>query len=185
MKPDKPSFFSRIAIACGSFFRILGNADFAGKVRALRDTAQLREGSPPVPPASAAPALREAAPDGALQLLGLLQREARFVDFIQENVAAYADADVGAAARLVHEGCRKVLSDNFTIGPIRDEAEGSSVTLPEGFDATAIRVTGNVVGQPPFTGCVTHRGWRVVELRLPKLAGSHDLHIVAPAEVEL
>jgi len=137
--------------------------------------------------------LREAAPDGALQLLGLLQREARFIDFIQEDVAAYADADIGAAVRVVHEGCRKVLHDNFTIRPVRDEAEGSRITLPAGFDAAAIRVTGNVVGrvtgnvvgQPPFHGSITHRGWRVVETRLPKLSGSHQLNIVAPAEVEL
>jgi len=129
--------------------------------------------------------LKEAPPDGALQLLGLLQREARFIDFIQEDVAAYADADVGAAARVVHEGCRKVLRDNFTISPVRDEAEGSRITLPEGFDATAIRVTGNVVGNPPFHGSITHRGWRVIDTRLPKLTGSHELRIVAPAEVEL
>ncbi|HRD91869.1 MAG TPA: DUF2760 domain-containing protein [Accumulibacter sp.] len=186
MEPDHPSFFSRIAIACGSFLRILGNADFAGRVRALRCGTQ-PGAAPEVEPASkpSAPPLREAAPDGALQLLGLLQREARFIDFIQEDVAAYPDADVGAAARLVHEGCRKVLSENFSIAPIREETEGSTLTLAEGFDAAAIRITGNVVGQPPFRGSITHRGWRVVETRLPKLAGSHDLHIVAPAEVEL
>ena len=78
-----------------------------------------------------------------------------------------------------------MLSDNFSIDPVRDEDEGSAITLDEGFDAAAIRITGNVVGQPPFSGQLTHRGWRVAETRLPKLAGSHDLHIVAPAEVEL
>lgn len=185
MKPDHPSFFSRIAIAIGSFFRIIGDAEFAGRVQVLRRAGPADALADESPAAPSAPALKEAAPDGALQLLGLLQREARFIDFIQEDVAAYPDADVGAAARLVHEGCRKVLSENFAIEPIRAEAEGSTLTLPEGFDATAIRITGNVVGQPPFTGNITHRGWRVVETRLPKLAGSHDLHIVAPAEVEL
>ncbi|WP_241018018.1 DUF2760 domain-containing protein, partial [Burkholderia sp. Ac-20349] len=69
--------------------------------------------------------------------------------------------------------------------PVRDEAEGSRVTLPAGFDATAVRVTGNVVGSAPFTGTVSHRGWRVADVRLPKLTGSHDASVVAPAEVEL
>jgi hypothetical protein len=132
---------------------------------------QRAEPSAPAPaPKPVVVPLREAAPDGALQLLGLLQREARFIDFIQEDVAAYADADIGAAVRVVHEGCRKVLHDNFTISPVRDEAEGSRITLPVGFDAAAIRVTGNVVGQPPFHGSITHRGWRVVETRLPRLS---------------
>lgn len=179
MKPDNPHFFSRIGIAIASFFRIIGNSEFAGGVRALRASKTAASARP------AAPALKEAAPDGALQLLGLLQREARFIDFLREDIAAYDDADVGAAARLVHEGCRKVLSDNFSVEPIRDEDEGSAITLPEGFDAAAIRITGNVVGEAPFNGHITHRGWRVVETRLPKLSGSHDLHIVAPAEVEL
>ena len=85
----------------------------------------------------------------------------------------------------MHEGCRKVLRDNFTIQPIRDEAEGSRITLPAGFDAALIRVTGNVVGQPPFNGSLTHRGWQVVDTRLPRLAGSHQVRIVAAAEVEL
>ena len=189
MKQDPPSLLSRISLAFGTFFAIIADAQFAARVQALRSGGQRAEPSTaaPVPatPRPAAPPLREAAPDGALQLLGLLQREARFIDFIQEDVAAYADADVGAAARVVHEGCRKVLRENFAISPVRDEAEGSRITLPEGFDATASRVTGNVVGQPPFTGSLAHRGWRVVETRLPKLSDSHELRIVAPAEVEL
>jgi hypothetical protein len=184
MKPAHPSLLSRISLAFGTFFSILSDARFAASVQALRAGEQRAEPSAPAPTPVAVP-LREAPPDGALQLLGLLQREARFIDFIQEDVAAYADADVGAAARVVHDGCRKVLRDNFTISPVRDEAEGSRITLPEGFDAAAIRITGNVVGHPPFHGSITHRGWRVDETRLPKLTGSHELRIVAPAEVEL
>lgn len=185
MKQANPSLLSRISLAFGTFFSILADGQFAARVQALRSGETRSE---PVTPAAAKPVavpLREATPDGALQLLGLLQREARFLDFVEEDVAAYADVDIGAAARLVHEGCRKVLRENFTIGAVRDEAEGSRVTLPAGFDAAAIRVTGNVVGQPPFTGSLTHRGWRVSETRLPRLAGGHDLRIVAAAEVEL
>jgi hypothetical protein len=121
----------------------------------------------------------------AYQLLGLLQREARFVDFVQEDVAGYSDADIGAASRVVHAGCRKVLREHFTLEAIRPEAEGSRVTLPAGFDATRQRVTGNVVGEPPFTGTLTHRGWLASDARLPQLSEAEVARIIAQAEVEL
>ena len=129
--------------------------------------------------------LKENGPDAALQPLALLQRDARLIDFVGEDLGAYADAQIGAAARLVHEGCARVLREHFTLVPVRDEAEGARVTLAPGFDAAAVRVTGNVVGQPPFTGVLAHRGWRATEVRLPRLAERHDARIVAPAEVEL
>ncbi len=129
--------------------------------------------------------VKEATPDAALQLLGLLQKEARFLDFIQENIANYPDADIGVAARVVHEGCRKVLSQHFELEPVRKEAENSRITLPKGFDASAVRVSGNIVGEPPFTGLLIHRGWRAVKVKLPKIAEGHNVQIVAPAEVEL
>jgi hypothetical protein len=129
--------------------------------------------------------LREAVPDSALQLLSLLQNEARFIDFVQENVTGYSDADIGAAARIVHEGCRKVIHQHFDLQPVRKEAESSRVTLPKGFDAASVRLTGNIVGQAPFSGTLVHRGWRAMQVKLPKLAESHDTRIIAPAEVEL
>jgi len=186
MTQENPSLLTRISLAFGTFFTIISDRQFAARVQSLRAATPQTE--PSTTPAAAKPAvapLHEAAPDAALQLLGLLQREARFIDFIQEDIATYSDAEVGGAARVVHEGCRKVLRDNFTIQPIRDEAEGSRITLPAGFDAALIRVTGNVVGQPPFNGSLTHRGWQVVDTRLPRLAGSHQVRIVAAAEVEL
>jgi hypothetical protein len=121
----------------------------------------------------------------ALQLLGLLQRDARFIDFVEEDIAGYSDTEIGAASRLVHDGCRAVLREHFTIKPVREEAEGSRVTLADGFDATAIRLTGNVVGSAPFSGSISHRGWKVEEVRLPRLAERHDATVIAPAEVEL
>lgn len=166
----------RLSLAIGAFFSILGDRDFAAGVQRLRNgTAS----------AAPAPTLKEASPEAALQLLGLLQRDARFIDFIEEDIAHYADADIGAAARLVHDGCRATLREHFTIHPVRDEAEGSRVTINEGFDSTAIRLTGNVVGKPPFSGSITHRGWRVTDVRLPKLTQSHNASVLAPAEVEL
>ncbi|KWI61946.1 DUF2760 domain-containing protein [Burkholderia ubonensis] len=191
MPESNLSFFGRLSLAVGTFFSVLGNREFAAAVLRVRDgapvAAQPAPAAAPVatPAPAAAPELREASPQAALQLLGLLQRDARFIDFVEEDIAGYADADIGAAARLVHDGCRAALREHFTIVPVRDEAEGSRVTLPAGFDATAVRVTGNVVGAAPFSGTVSHRGWRVSDVRLPKLTGSHDASVIAPAEVEL
>ncbi|PPD24422.1 MAG: hypothetical protein CTY24_01060 [Methylobacter sp.] len=129
--------------------------------------------------------LKESTPDAALQLLGLLQQEARFIDFIKEDVSRFSDADIGAAARVVHEGCNKAVNQHFTLAPVRTEAEGSRISLPAGFDAASVRLTGNIVGQAPFTGTLVHKGWQVTEVHLPKLTQAHNANIVAPAEVEL
>ena len=181
-----PSFLRRIPLAFGAFFSILTDADYAARLQGLRQDAAPPAPTAPAPaPAPAPRPLRETPADAALQLLGLLQREARLIDFTQENLAGFSDADIGAAARLVHEGCRKVLREHFTIAPVRAEAEGSRITLDAGFDAAAIRLTGNVVGAPPFKGSIVHRGWRATEVRLPKLTDSHDAAVCAQAEVEL
>ena len=196
MTRPNPSLLSRLALAVSVLFQ----PALAARVRDLRDgvaepapapqpapvTVTAPEPTPaPAPTPAQAPQLREAPHEAALQLLGLLQRDARFIDFIEEDVKAYSDADIGAAARVVHEGCRKVLREHFSLEPLRTENEGSRITLPEGFDAAAVRVTGNVVGKAPFTGTLSHRGWRVTDTRLPQLAAGHDAAIVAQAEVEL
>lgn len=129
--------------------------------------------------------LKEATPDAALQLLGLLQKEARFIDFIKEDITAFSDADIGVAARVVHEGCNKAVNEHFTLASVRSEQEGTKVTLPEGFDAATVRLTGNIIGTAPFTGTLVHKGWQVTGIRLPKLTSGHNAAIVAPAEVEL
>ncbi len=124
-------------------------------------------------------------PDSALQLLGLLQQEARFVDFLNEDLKGFSDEEIGAVARVVHEGGKKTLDQYFSLEPVRAEDEESTVTLAEGFNTSENRVTGNVVGQPPFKGVLVHRGWKAVKADLPKLAEGHDTSIIAPAEVEL
>ena len=191
MTPSKPealpSFFQRLPVAFGAFFSVLGNAAFAARVIALSQP-DAAVASPPAAAKSAPvapPPMKEATPDAALQLLGLLQRDARLIDFTQEDLSQYTDADIGGVARVLHEGCGKVLREHFTIAPVRPEAEGSRLTLPAGFDARAVRLTGNVVGQAPFTGSLCHRGWRALETRLPKLAEGHDVRVLAQAEVEL
>ena len=129
--------------------------------------------------------LKEATPDAALQLLSLLQKEACFIDFIKEDVTSYSDADIGVAARVVHEGCNKALNEHFSLAAIRNEQEGSKVTLPQGFDAGTVRLTGNITGAAPFTGTLIHKGWQVTKINLPKLTQGHDATIIAAAEVEL
>jgi hypothetical protein len=129
--------------------------------------------------------LKEATPDAALQLLGLLQKEARFIDFIKEDIAAFSDSDIGIAARVVHEGCNKAINEHFTLAAVRNEQEGSKIILPESFDAATVRLTGNIVGNAPFTGTLVHKGWQVTDIKLPKLTLGHNAAIVAPAEVEL
>ncbi len=129
--------------------------------------------------------LREATPDAALQLLSLLQKEARFIDFIQENMTAFNDADIGAAARIVHAGCAKVVKEHFTLSPVSQDQEGARITLNKGFDAGRFRLTGKIVGEAPFNGVLVHKGWQVTELHLPKLTEGHNPNIIAAAEVEL
>ena len=134
---------------------------------------------------TAVSAVKTSSPDSALQFLSLLQQEARLIDFVQEEIGAYSDEEVGAVARVVHEGSQKAINETFTLSPIRTEDEESRVTLAEGFNASEVRLTGNVVGTAPFTGTLIHRGWRAEAVKLPKLSAGHDTTIVAVAEVEL
>ena len=108
----------------------------------------------------------------------------RFAAAVAELRAGGPSA-VSDAPRPEPEGCKKTLQQHFAIEAVRSETEGDRVTLPEGFDSSILRLTGNVVGQPPFSGSLSHRGWRVTEIKLPKVAAGHDLSILAPAEVEL
>jgi uncharacterized protein DUF2760 len=139
--------------------------------------AAAAESAPPPPPAE---------PDhaAALRLLGVLQEEGRFVDFLSEDLAPYPDAQIGAAARGIHEGCRKALGERLAFEPVLRASEGDTVTVEPGFDPAAIRLTGNVTGAPPFRGVLRHAGWRVTRTAFPARRGQ-DPHILAPAEVEI
>jgi hypothetical protein len=172
------SLVARFALAWKFFWRILGDQEFARRVA--------REFAKPVPEVSAKPALPpERRHASGLLVLSLLQREGRLLDFLQENVAGFSDADVGVAARMVHSGCKKALAEHFTVEPVLKDAEGSTVTLPAGFDAGRIRVTGNVAGQPPYRGTLKHHGWFASAVRLPDVSENLDPRVLTPAEVEL
>lgn len=121
----------------------------------------------------------------AIQLLALLQKEGRLVDFLAEEIKSYSDAEIGAAVREIHAGCRRVLDGRFRLERVLDAAEGASAQIPAGYDASAIALAGNASGAGPHTGIVRHRGWRVAETRLPTVAPGADASIVQPAEVEV
>ncbi len=179
MNQPVPSLLNRLQLA----FKVLLDASFAARLQAPEATPVATSPAPEAPAPSRD--IHSTDPAAALQLLGLLQQEARFVDFIEEDVTQFSDAEIGAAARVVHEGSRKVLHQHFSFAPVREENEDSRLTLAADFDASAIRLTGNVVGQPPFTGTLIHRGWRVTEVKLPKVVDGHELNVIAAAEVEL
>ena len=122
--------------------------------------------------------------DAALRLLGLMQEEGRLVDFIQEDIGEYADEQIGAAVRGIQEGCRKALHERIALSAILEGKEGETVTVAPGFDPAAIRLTGNVSGEPPFHGVLRHPGWRADDAKLPDRPGQ-DPHVIAPAEVEI
>ena len=125
-------------------------------------------------------------PQSAVQMLSILQREGRLIDFLQEDLSAYEDSQIGAAVRNIHQGCRDALMEHVELKPIYEEAEGVAVTVPPGFDSRAVRLTGNVTGNPPFKGVLKHRGWRVARIELPRpTTGPNKDLIVAPAEVEV
>ena len=176
------SFFKRVSIAIRAFFRILGDAKYAARVLQFSGVPQLTEPHPIVGEAPVSPA-RDLRP--ALQLLCALQKEGRLVDFVQQDILAFSDADVGAAARVVHDGCRRALQRIVKFDPVHDTDEGHSVTVPAGYDATSLLLTGNVSGLPPFRGTLRHRGWRASGLTLPDMVSDADCTVVAPAEVEL
>jgi hypothetical protein len=153
--------------------------------RALPAAAVSKERT--APKAAAAPETRmgHEGESGALHVLSLFQREGRFVDFLKEDLTAYDDAQIGAAVRSIHEGCRKALDKHFGPQPVLDRDEGEEISIPPGFDPHAIRLTGNVSGKPPFKGVLQHKGWRAARVELPSLSGSQDLRIIAQAEVEI
>ena len=155
-----------------TMFRIWGDASFAQQVKQL---------SAPVVVAKAEPRRSD-----ALSLLAVLQREARFVDFVMEPITGYSDAQIGAAVRDVHRGCAAALQRAFAVQPLRTETEGAAVQVPTGFDPAQFKLTGNVTGQPPFRGTLAHHGWKATKCELPAWTGSEAAaQIIAPAEVEL
>ncbi len=154
---------------------------------ALEEAAQeLAEDRPVAPqPPQKPPVSTTHSSDAAIQLLALLQREGRLVDFLREDIGTYDDTQIGAAVRAIHASCRKVLTENLSIEPVLDGTEGDTVTVPEDFDPSAVRLTGNVSGAAPFRGELRHAGWMAASVTLPEQPKGQNPQIIAPAEVEI
>lgn len=180
------------ALGFKALFRIWSDAPFAENVE------QLLEGkSPPVaapapvetkPAPVPAPVLKKKEPtrNEALTLLSVLQREARLVDFFKEPIAAYTDAQIGAAVRSVHKDCAAVLERMFAIEPMRAEPEGASIEVPADFDPAQFRLVGNIPEQPSFRGKIAHAGWLATKCEVPEWTGREESAlVVAPVEVEV
>ena len=137
-------------------------------------------------PVAAAPLANQANSE-VVNFLAILQERGRFVDFLMDDITPYSDAQVGAAGRVLHEGCKAVLLEHFGIRPMREEDEGSKITIPTGYAPDDYRLVGKISGEAPFTGTLVHHGWRVEWVKLPRLlrASADRLPAIAPAEVEL
>ena len=182
-------FGKRVSYAARCFFAVLSRGEVPEDIapEVVRGGAV----APAPEPAALRPAERvetrpaEDSNDRAVQLLALLQREGRLVDFFSEDIAPYQDAQVGAAVRELHAGCRKALEQYVTLEPVMDGEEDRPVTVEEGFDPAAVKLVGNVTGRPPLRGLLRHRGWRVARINLPTLPPEGSgRRVVAPAEVE-
>jgi hypothetical protein len=154
-----------------------------GVVLAVLVVVLLRDGRAAAGPGPADTAA-DAGTAGALRLLALLQQEGRLIDFLEEDIAPYGDAQVGAAVRAIHSGCRNALHQRMRIERIYTQEDGAPVDVPSGFDAGQVRLTGNVHGNPPFSGVLQHGGWRAADVALPSASGV-DAAVLAPAEVEI
>ena len=192
LDPPKEIAMRRIVLAFRAFFHVLFHREIAEAVARILEQQKLPMRKEP-------PAVKEEAPkqparpkppvpvrNDAVTLLATLQREARFVDFLQEPLAGYSDAQVGAAARDVHRDCAAVVQRLFALKPVVEQPEGAEIELPAGFDPGRYRLTGNVIGDPPFHGRVVHHGWEAGQCELPAWSGSGEAaRVIAPVEVEL
>ncbi len=175
-------FGKRVSLAFRTFFAILGGGE------APREETAEQPGRAAPLPAREAP--REIAPaaestDRAVQMLAILQRDGRLIDFFTEEIAPYTDAQIGAAVRDLHQSCRQALDRYFKLEPIIASDEGEPVTVHDPIDAASIKLIGNVVGSPPLRGVLRHRGWRATAVNLPPLPEGAGRAVIAPAEVEI
>jgi hypothetical protein len=170
-------FGRRVAYAFRAFFSILFHGRLADDVAAALVPA-------PAPELNVVRVTPPDPVDRATQMLALLQRDGRLLDFLMEDLTAFPDAQVGAAVRDVHAGTRQALDRYVSLAPVMQQEEGQTVSVDRGTDAARIKIVGNVAGQPPYRGVLRHRGWEATRVELPPLPNS-GRSILAPAEVEV
>ena len=170
---------ARIVLAFRSFFAILFNGRLPADIAQAFGFTQSKPQAAP----KAAPQLRPS--DGALQILGILQRDSRLIDFLMEDISAYPDDQVGAAVRNLHDQCRESLTRYLHLSPVIDGVEGSFTKL-DANDPSTVKLLGNVPanGKAPG-GVLRHKGWRADKIDLPPLVAAQNTTIIAPAEVEV
>lgn len=176
---------NRIVLAFRCFFGILFHGELSAPV--LTELRLSRREAPASKSAAAAAAqpAKPAGPkpsDGALQFLGILQRDSRLVDFVMEDISQYADDQIGAAVRDLHDQCRDSIKRYVTLQPVIDGVEGTFAKAPT-TDANVVKFVGNVPAKPPSGGTLRHKGWRAAQVNLP--ATPQDTTIIAPAEIEI
>ena len=174
-------FWERVPVAFRCFFSILVHGGIPNDI--AQKPVKTAGPVPQLAGAEVEPALE--AFDRAVQMLALLQRDGRLIDFLAEDISAYPDAQLGAAVRTIHETCRQVLDHYVKLEPILNSGEDQPVTVQAGFDPAAIKLIGKVAGELPVRGVLRHKGWRVKEVNLPPLPQGAGRMVVAPAEVEL
>ena len=178
------AFSTRVSYAFRCFFAILSKGEIPQDI-ARELITSLSASSAKVPARAAAEKVSDDSVDRAVQVLSLFQRDGRLVDFLAEDVSLYPDSQLGVAVRTIHDSCRQVLERYVKLEPIISGEEDQPVTVPSGMDPAAIKLVGNVVGEPPVRGVLRHRGWKVKEVNLPSLPQGTGRKIVAPAEVEI
>jgi hypothetical protein len=172
---------NRIVLAFRAFFNLL----FSGELSAeILIALNLSRRSATVPAKAAAPVPAARASDGALQILGILQRDSRLIDFLMEDVSGYSDEQIGAAVRELHDQCRDAIARYVTLAPVIDGVEGTYAKAP-GQDPNLVKFVGNVPAKPPAGGTLRHKGWRATKVDLPLLAAKQDATIIAAAEIEI
>jgi hypothetical protein len=179
---------NRISLAFRCFFNLLFGGELSADTLAVLNLT--RRGAAPAPAKAApAPAKPPAAAsvnvsDGALQFLGILQRDSRLVDFLMEDITGYSDEQVGAAVRELHDQCRDAIARYVTLQPVIDGVEGTFAKAPSN-DPNLVKFVGNVPAKPPSGGTLRHKGWRAAKVDLPALSAKQDSTIIAPAEIEI
>ncbi|MDF2578289.1 MAG: hypothetical protein K0S74_1773 [Chlamydiales bacterium] len=166
----------RFILAIKAFFKILANPDLYENLEPTNSCCMSSCSSQPM----SQPEEKE-----HLRLLSLLQQQGRLIDFLKEDLTGCSDAQIGAAAREVHAACRDKLEEIVTIRPLFIEEEGSSITIPAGYDASYIKLVGNVKGEAPYKGTLRHAGWKAHKLSLPKQTGQYKREVLTPAEIEV
>ncbi len=173
---------NRIALAFRSFFALLFSGSLSDDL--LRDLGLIRREAVPAPKPVAPPPPVVRTSDGALQMIAILQRDSRLVDFLMEDISGYADDQIGAAVRELHDQCRDSLARYVKLEPVIDGVEGTYAKSPSK-DPNLVKFVGNVPAKPPEGGTLRHKGWRAAKVDLPALGAKQDAAVVAPAEIEI